>query len=148
MATFYNSVFRLGSLPLLERSQSFHFQRNKVLANNIANLETPYYKRRDLSEASFQKMLARSIQERERKPVRTFDVIGNGDNYVTNVGGLGVVEKTPGSAGILRHDENNVSIEQEMSELAKNALALRGRVALYKKQLNQISEAIRESQRV
>ena len=46
-----------GAMPTLERLLQFTSARHQVLADNIANLSTPYYKPRDLSVESFQAAL-------------------------------------------------------------------------------------------
>ena len=52
-----SSLFQSSSLPVLEQVVNFTEARHGVLAGNIANLDTPGYKTRDLSPALFQQRL-------------------------------------------------------------------------------------------
>ncbi|MDQ7780630.1 MAG: flagellar basal body rod protein FlgB [Planctomycetota bacterium] len=116
----FNTIFNKGHLPVLELAINFTGQRHKVITNNIANATTPKYKALDLPVSQFQTELARAIDEMERRPVRLLDFEGSPD---VTVGPGNHIEPTvvqSAGAGMMRHDENNVAIEMQMVELAKN----------------------------
>jgi flagellar basal-body rod protein FlgB len=74
--------------------------RHRVLAMNIANINTPGYRRLDVDfEGSLQKQLSEGGRAAEMQPR--------------------VVE---GGGGLARADGNNVDIDREMGRLTKNAL--------------------------
>ncbi|MBN2022570.1 MAG: flagellar basal body rod protein FlgB [Pirellulales bacterium] len=59
-----NALFDSTSIPVMEQVVNFTQARQNVLAGNIANLDTPGYKVRDLSVEDFQARLAQAIQRR------------------------------------------------------------------------------------
>src|SRR6201991_187215 len=63
-----SSLFKSSSLPVLEQVVNFTETRHGVLAGNIANLDTPGYKTRDLSPELFQQRLKEAI-ETKNQPV-------------------------------------------------------------------------------
>lgn len=54
------------TLSVLEQAVQFAQARHGVLAGNIANLNTPGYKTRDLSPAAFEESLKAAIESTER----------------------------------------------------------------------------------
>ena len=85
----------------------YTWKRHKVLLGNIANADTPNYKRRDLI-IKFE--VPALVLKRTRK------------KHFTNLKPpeLKVVERR---SGLIGNDRNNVSIEEEISELVKNRIA-------------------------
>lgn len=86
------------SITILEKMMDVASFRQKVLASNIANAETPGYKAKDVS---FQKELASAIEGTGRKQ------------------GYEVFETTP---ALMNRDGNTVSIDTEMAKVAENTL--------------------------
>lgn len=92
-------------------------RRQDALANNIANVDTPGYKREDVEfrsalrekagEAGFRGEL--TTTNARHFSSRTFTPHNNIKHF-----------KETGTS--LRHDENNVDIEREMAEIAKNEI--------------------------
>lgn len=80
--------------------------RHEAIANNIANLETPGYKRVDLAP-SFQAELQRACASR------------NADQ----IAALGPTLATDPTAVPNSRDGNTVSLEHEMMQLSQNTLA-------------------------
>lgn len=85
----------------------YTWKRHKVLLSNLANADTPNYRRRDLV-IKFE--LPEVVLKRTRK------------EHFTNVRlpEFKVVEQKKGLVG---NDRNNVSIEREVAELVKNRIA-------------------------
>src|SRR4029079_7600718 len=73
-----SSMFQSSSIPVLEQVVNFTEARHGVLAGNIANLDTPGYKTRDLSPALFQQRLKEAIETRHQpdSPTSHGDAIG------------------------------------------------------------------------
>src|SRR5262245_52345300 len=107
---FVSKMLNQDSQPVLEQMLQFTAARHKVLAENIANIDTPNYRQKDLSVERFQQVMRDRLDKRQTAPAGSvsFDDI-NG-------------ELTNPNDGILFHDGNNRSAEQLMSEFAKNAL--------------------------
>ncbi|HHT92262.1 MAG TPA: flagellar basal body rod protein FlgB [Clostridiaceae bacterium] len=83
--------------------------RNEILANNIANVDTPNFKR---SDVRFSKILEDSISMKTTRDKHINPA--SSSNYT--------VEVYEDSNTNVRMDGNNVDIEREMNELAKNAI--------------------------
>lgn len=56
------SIFNSTTIPYLQEAASFAEARHEVLAGNIANIETPGYRTRDLSPEVFQERLKELMQ--------------------------------------------------------------------------------------
>ena len=88
--------------------------RQKLVASNIANADTPGYKTQDLDfQASFQSALAGGMPQ------------------PSEVTGL-----------LTKNDGNNVDLDREARLLAENAMRFSAASTLMKSQLNTIKEAI------
>ena len=122
-----SSLFNSSSLPVLEQVVNFTEARHGVLAGNIANLDTPGYRSRDLSTEEFQSQLKEAIESR-RKPVysspgmyaasptsQSIESFSSGERRVDKLAHVAENAK-----GMLRHDDNNTSLEEQISEIAKN----------------------------
>src|SRR4030095_16660485 len=57
-----SSIFQSSTVPMLEQVVNFTEARHGVLAGNIANLDTPGYKTRELSPAIFQQRVKEAIE--------------------------------------------------------------------------------------
>ena len=104
--------------------------RMDTIAGNIANVDTPGYRQKDLSLEHFNSMLQDRIDDRRRSGQASFDDID-------------MKSESP-VAGILFHDRNNRSMEQLMADSAKNALLHNMVVELLRKQFSAMEMALRE----
>src|SRR3954463_1302687 len=99
---FIDRLLNQGNAPLLEQMLRFTEARHNLLMQNVANVDVPNYKQKDLDVAKFQQMLGDRVKRRETSSpgtVRFDDVSAE-------------VEK-PNST-LLFHDGNNRSMEQLM----------------------------------
>lgn len=129
---FIHRLLNQGNMPLIEQAVRFSAARQKLLAENVANISTPGYIQKDLSVQKFQQMLRQRIEARRSAPPGTVsfeDIMGRLDNPVRN---------------ILFHDRNNRSIEQLMADGAKNAMYHNLMIELLRKQIGSIEAALRE----
>lgn len=95
---------------VLQKAADASWYRNDVLANNIANVDTPNYKRKDVQ---FETYLITSLS--------------GGDSLDSNIAAADLDELQPTtyvdqSNLSYRLDGNNVDINTESAELAKNQL--------------------------
>lgn len=101
----------------LEKSLDNYSKRAEALANNISNVNTPNYKRKDIQ---FENFLETALSEDGRS------VIGKRTNEKHfNIGFSDKLEELEGKhfeekGTIMRNDGNNVDIEKEKVEQAKN----------------------------
>ena len=122
-----SSLFQSSTIPVLEQVVNFTEARHGVLAGNIANLDTPGYKTRDISPQMFQERLREAIQvknEPEISPTMLGDVadMTPGEKIERQEARqLAAFDKVKDSLkGILRHDGVNVSMEEQVNEMTKN----------------------------
>lgn len=129
---FVSRMLNQDSQPVLEQLLQFTAARHKVLAENIANIDTPNYRQKDLSVERFQQMMQERLEKRESAPAESvsFDDVQG--------------ELTNPNDGILFHDGNNRSAEQLMSEFAKNALMHNMAVEMLRKQYSMMEMALKE----
>lgn len=159
------NAWYLGStLPLLKQTAKFAERRQDILAGNIANIDTPGYKMRDLSKADFQTAMRQAIAA--EKPA--FPRLANGEAGLSpgDAGlSLGVPAGMDGQAlpatdpfqpdlfaakevspqqGITFHDGNNRSVEHQFLEMSKNAVLQQFAIDVMSLQFNQLQTVISE----
>ena len=103
-----------GYINLLDNSGDISWQRQTLIMNNIANDDTPGYKRQDIE---FDSVLRRElINTHERSLERAVNVLGKPENYVEGI------EYTDYENYSYRLDGNNVDMDTENVELASEKL--------------------------
>ena len=128
---FIDRLLNDGAEPLLEQTLRFTAARHKLIAQNVVNISTPGYKQQDLSVDKFQRLLSeRAAEAQDASPGSvSFDDIGTG------------VEDA--HRGILFHDGQARSMEQLMSDQAKNALMHNLAIELLRQQFQLMQSALR-----
>jgi flagellar basal-body rod protein FlgB len=130
-AMFVERMLNQGNAPLLEQVVQFAAARHKLIAEGIANVDTPGYRQKDLSVERFQSMLRDRVDRRSASDGRSrFDDIRS--------------EVENPERGILFHDGNNRSMEQLASDLAKNAMMHNLAIELLRKQFMGLEAALKE----
>ena len=119
-----------GATPTLERLLRFTEVRQNMLTEDVSNISTPNYKQKDLSVAAFQRQLLRRLNDGTA-------AVGHGEDAADDA-------VAADGGGILSHDGNNRSMEQLMSDGAKNALMHNTVVELLRRQYQQLDLALRE----
>lgn len=132
---FINSLFNQGNLPLIEQQLRFTAKRHQLIAENIANLDTPFYQQKDLDPKKFETAL------RERVTQRAESGQARGETSFDDLSDLDA--ETP-RRGMLFHDGTNRSPEQLMSDMAKNALTHNVFVEFMRGQFSSYKEALKE----
>lgn len=97
---------------VLNRAADASWKRNEAIANNIANVDTPGYKRQDVK---FDTILQREL--RDSRYVSTDAKVSNLD-----LGRLEGKQYTDSAAFSYRMDGNNVDIDTENTYLASNQI--------------------------
>ena len=120
-----SSMFQSSTIPVLEQVVNFTEARHGVLAGNIANLDTHGYKTRDLSPALFQQRLKEAIETKHQpdSPTSRGDAIGVSpyDTQQREEKQITAFNKVKDSMkSVLRHDGDDVSMEQQINEMVKN----------------------------
>ena len=120
-------LFDRSRIPLLEKELDAFALRNKAIANNIANIETPNYKRLDVG---FEKQLSDAIEAAKNN----VDLSEKVDQVEPEI----EIDRS----SILASGANNVDIDQEMAELAKNQLRFKLAARLMSGMFSQIDKSI------
>lgn len=127
-------------ITLLERSLDFRSRRNNLLSGNIANIETPGYKAKDLV---FEQALGAALRSQEPGPMRTTNprhMSGNSPTPLETVQPRTIQSANPvGSV-----DGNSVDLEREMAKLAENQLNFQALAQMISHKFLQLRTVIRE----
>jgi len=129
----------------LTKTLSFLEERHRIIANNIANADTPFFKAKAAPLEEFQEALSKAI-DRARSGRAAGLALKPTRHVADGPSGLVIepVEARGADAGILRHDGNNVNLDKEVSDLAQNAIMHRALSDLLRKQYLMLQSAIRE----
>lgn len=129
-------MFREPIVDLLERGLDAASLRHQVLSNNVANVNTPGYKRIDID---FARMLAQAGWGKPRLLTTHPDHISRGESGTT------ALFKRDSSS--LRSDGNNVDIEHEMVTIAQNSIYYAALARQLSEKFARLRSAITEGRR-
>jgi len=133
-----DSLFKNTSIPVLEQCVSFAQSRHAILASNVANIDVPGYRSRDLSPESFQARLRDAIDHRD-------DDWSMDPNVPAAPAArdplAGVAQR---EQEIVYHDQSNVGLEHQVSEITKNQLQHNLAIVIMTNQFHQLQAAISE----
>ena len=132
---------------LVEKALDYRSARQKMVAGNIANEDTPFYKARDISfEKTLQAEAKKIFKESEvpaLKMART-----NSVHFKRSSESFSSEAKLFYRGGHLsRNDGNNVDLDIETTELTKNTMMFQGIIAAMKKKGSIYSAVIEASAR-
>ncbi|MBN1917959.1 MAG: flagellar biosynthesis protein FlgB [Verrucomicrobia bacterium] len=120
-----DKLIKPEAIALYERMLDFTALRHKVLANNIANVNTPGFQR---SDVEFADELSRVLQ----------------DKGIAGVEDLKLRLTQPNETAF-RNDGNNVSVEKEMTSLAENAIMYQVYAQLLARKFRQIDQILKDA---
>jgi flagellar basal-body rod protein FlgB len=131
----------LGNLPLfsaISRKMNWLSERQKLLAQNVANVDTPKYKAVDLRPLDFRSELAQAQGQGQLQLAST-----SANHLPAPAADLG----SDDTATVKETDErdingNTVSIEDEMMKVSETTTDYELITNLYKKQIGLLKEAI------
>jgi flagellar basal-body rod protein FlgB len=126
------------ALGIHEKALGFRAQRAEVLANNIANADTPHYKARDLDFAA---VLAEQSAKHSRAPVSLNRTDGRhipGEGISS--GEAGLLYRNPLHAAI---DQNTVDLQIEQSNYAENAVHFQASFTMLNSKFKGLISALR-----
>ena len=132
-----SSLFQSTTIPVLEQVVDFSQARHQVLAGNIANLDTPGYRVRDLSPELFEQRLKEAIDARENGEAAS--AIFGSSSRQSRLSRVGDSIK-----GILYHDDSNDSMEQQVAEISKNQMQHSLALSIMTNQFRLLQTAISE----
>jgi flagellar basal-body rod protein FlgB len=143
-STMISKLFSSGSMQAVERLIQFTGARHKVLTNNIANFETPYYRARDLDPKAFQAGLRDAIESRRSGSGSSGTKLQMRDTRQIRFTDEGI-EVRPGfdNSGVTFHDRTNADVERTMQHLAENTMAHNAGLQILKSEFDLLKMAIR-----
>jgi flagellar basal-body rod protein FlgB len=123
---------------VLQEVLNFTQARHGVLAGNIANMGTPGYQVRDLSQTEFQERLKTAIaaQKERQEPVSPGMLGDEPGDPIKNV--------RDSLKTILYHDGTNVGLEQQVTEITKNQMLHNLAVTIMSSQFRLLQAAVSE----
>ncbi len=127
---------------LLEKSLNASWARNDVISQNLANVDTPKYKRKDIA---FEELLNDSMGRAKLEGNLT-----DKRHIAINSSDIDKVEPAivdDNSDLSMRIDGNNVDIDREMANLAKNTIKYNALVQMINSNYSKIKNVIAEGRR-
>lgn len=137
-----DNLINSGSLPVVQKVAAFTEARHQVLAENIANIDTPNYRTKQLDPKLFQAKLAEAIEDRGGDPRKHLRIGTTRQFHTDDQGMLRVTPTLKPPENILFHDGTNASIERQMASLAENTLMHQVSIALIQERLMVLRKAI------
>ena len=125
-------------LSMLRTRLNWNQERQKVLAENVANSDTPNYRERDVVAPKFREpgvIAAQSVA-----PVRLATTEGA---HIGGVSMSGTTLRTESKGNYeIRPTGNSVNLEDEMMKVAANQMDYQAATALYSRSLNLLKTAL------
>lgn len=134
-----------GAMPALEMTMRYAAQRQRLLAHNIANVNTPNFIARDVDPKKFQSVLSDAIDSRRAKTGGGYgDLNWKETSQIGRASGDGSLrlKATSPHGGVLGHDRNAVDLERLMQDMVENATVFRAASDLMRRQKSTLLAAI------
>lgn len=129
-------LFSNPSQRLIEQSLSAASLRQKTISQNIANVDTPNYK---AQKTVFKHQLDQAVEGQRLNAYRTDDRHLEFGNKQTS-SPASVIKR---NNTMFNHNGNNVDIEHEMSEMAKNQIYYNAMIERVNGRFNSLNTVIR-----
>jgi flagellar basal-body rod protein FlgB len=149
-----SELFASTNIPVLGEVLNFTQARQGVLAGNIANVNTPGYRTRDLSPAAFQEQLKAAISESRSLRLSRREPLSPGlSSPGLSSAGLARGSDDPSDPirqvsasleNILYHDDTNIDLEKQVAEISKNQLLHNFALTVLTDQFQLLESAISE----
>jgi flagellar basal-body rod protein FlgB len=123
-------------MQVLERGLEYSMVRQRILAQNVANVETPHYRRKDVD---FQSVFQDVLQRGETLPLSVTHR-AHFQDQVENSQEARVLEE----AYVVRQDRSGVDVEKEMVTVVENALYYQALARMVSDKLGLLRTVIRE----
>lgn len=128
-----------GKSSILEKSLNATWARNDVISQNLANVDTPEYKRKDIAFEEFlndsidRNRLQGNLTDKRHIPINNRDIEKIEPTLVED-----------SSETSMRIDGNNVDVDSEMANLAKNQIKYNALIQMLNSSYSKIKSVISE----
>jgi len=123
---------------VMEKALSASALRNQAISNNIANVNTPGFKR---SDVEFEGVLAQALDNKNKLSLTAT----NAQHFSGNDSTTGTAPNTfTSTENTMRIDGNNVDIDAEMANIAKNTIYYNAIAHQLSRYFSNLKSAIRE----
>jgi flagellar basal-body rod protein FlgB len=127
----------------LELAAQFAEQRHNVLAENLANIDTPNYTTQQLDPQAFQKSLRAALDHTAEKPSSRLELRDNAQFSTDSAGGVRVAPAKVPAANVLFHDGTNTRLEQTLADVTQNSMSYELATTLLRSRFESLLRAIR-----
>lgn len=127
----------LPGLTALKTRMQWHQERQKVLANNVANSDTPNFKPRDLVEPKFDRRGSNVDQALSSVGVSRTNV-----NHISGSAATDALGRNRKAGYETRPAGNGVNLEEEMMKVSSNQMDYAAATTLYSRSLGLLKTAI------
>ncbi len=110
------NLFSSTTIPALGEVLNFAQARHTVLAGNVANVNTPGYRLRDLSPTEFQQRLKEALARSQQysQPLSP--------GLASSEPGDPLRQVRASLENLVYHDDTNIDLEKQVAEMTKNHL--------------------------
>lgn len=150
------------SKPLIVSALAGRDLRQKLISSNIANIDTPYYKARDIDFETMLEQKANLLYKKQEAPMiaatneKHFGIGMNNQLALTNKAHQLPFDSDLSKTGTIfardghlqRNDANTVDLDVETSELSKNAIMVSALDSVLKKQGELVRSIIENSSKL
>jgi len=131
----------ISDIPLfsmLRTRMQWHQERQKVLAENVANADTPKFRPRDLKPLDFSAQVA-SAQGRQAGQVQ---LASTDPSHIAASSGGGAFASDRNNKYDVRPAGNAVNLEDEMMKVASNQMDYQAAISLYSRSMGLFRTAL------
>lgn len=121
---------------MLKNRMAYITERQSVLAQNVANVDTPGYKPKDLEKVNFRQMATSAAKKVDLKTTNPKHVGGNS----FDAGKFAVVRQK--DTFEIKPSGNEVSLEQQMLKMSENSLDYQTTTSIYRKMTEMMRNAL------
>jgi flagellar basal-body rod protein FlgB len=132
------AISDISILSMLRTRMQWSQERQRVLAENVANADTPRYRGRDLTPPKFEEPKAVTPSPVSMVSLSTTE---NGHIVGSGLSGSAFKTETDGHYEV-RPTGNAVNLEDEMMKVAANQMDYAAATALYNRSLNLLKTAL------
>jgi flagellar basal-body rod protein FlgB len=132
---------------LMKEALNYRAQRQDMIASNIANADTPFYRPQDIS---FEEMLAEKKEKMFSQETPTLEMATTNGSHLQaqHAQSSGSVKLFFRDGHMARNDGNSVDLDVETTEMSKNSVMFNALVASVKKSSNIFRSVIDASSKV